>query len=42
MLKENPLKMSELLKKKKYYFNEKSPSHILIPEKDGLSQRKMS
>jgi hypothetical protein len=33
LLKENPLKMSEF-EKNKYFFNEKSPSFILIPEKD--------
>jgi hypothetical protein len=33
LLNENPLKMSEFLKNK-YYFNEKSPRYILIPEKD--------
>jgi hypothetical protein len=32
LLKENPLKMSEILKNK-YFFNEKSPDCILIPEK---------
>jgi hypothetical protein len=32
---ENPLKMSEFLKNK-YFFNEKSPSYVLIPEKDDF------
>jgi hypothetical protein len=33
---ENPLKMFEFLKNK-YFFNEKSPSFNLIPEKDVFS-----
>jgi hypothetical protein len=33
LLKENPLKMSEFLGNK-YFFNEISPSNILIPEKE--------
>jgi hypothetical protein len=33
LLKKNPLKMSEFLKNK-YFFNEISPSYILIPEND--------
>jgi hypothetical protein len=35
LLKENPLKMPEFLKYK-YFFNEKSPSYNLIPEKDDF------
>jgi hypothetical protein len=35
LLKENPLKMPEFLKNK-YFFNEKSPSYNLIPEKDDF------
>jgi hypothetical protein len=36
-LKENPLKMSEFLKNK-YFFNEKSPSYILILKKTSFSK----
>jgi hypothetical protein len=39
LLKENPLKMFEFLKNK-YLFNEKSPSYILIPEKDYFLKEK--
>jgi hypothetical protein len=35
LLKKNHLKMSEFLKNK-YFFNEKSPSYILIPEIDDF------
>jgi hypothetical protein len=35
LLKENPLKMSKILKNR-YFFNEKSSSYILIPEKDDF------
>jgi hypothetical protein len=35
LLKEDSLKMSEFLKNK-YFFNEKSPSYNLIPEKDDF------
>jgi hypothetical protein len=39
LLKENPLKMTEFLKNK-YFFNEKSPSYYLIPEKDDFLKGK--
>jgi hypothetical protein len=39
LLKGNPLKMSEFLRNK-YFFNEKSPSFILIPEKDDFLKEK--
>jgi hypothetical protein len=39
LLKETPLKMSGFLKNK-YCFNEKSPSFILIPEKDIFFKEK--
>jgi hypothetical protein len=35
LLKENPLKMSKFLKNK-YFYNEISPSYILIPENDDF------
>jgi hypothetical protein len=35
LLKKNPLKMYEYLKNK-YFFNEKSPSYNIIPEKDDV------
>jgi hypothetical protein len=38
LLKEIPLKMSEFLNNQ-YFFNEKSPSYILIPEKDVLIKK---
>jgi hypothetical protein len=39
LLEENPLKMSEFLKKK-YFLNEKSPSCNAILEKDEFSEEK--
>jgi hypothetical protein len=39
LLKENILKMSEFLKNN-YLFNEKSPSYLLIPEKDDFLKGK--
>jgi hypothetical protein len=36
---ENPLKTSQFLKNK-YFFNEKSSSYNLIPEKDDFLNRK--
>jgi hypothetical protein len=41
LLKKNPLKMSEFLKNK-YFFNENSPSYILIPENDNFVKGKNS
>jgi hypothetical protein len=39
LLKENSLEMSKFLKNK-YFFNGKSPSYNLIPEKDDFLREK--